>query len=836
MNSTEIDADVMGRRRHTITNPNSLQFMTQLVHLEGRSLSQDDLYVLKDKISALDHIMKKKPDHLQKVIFMADNVHKKIENEEKKEIEFKKNQFEQEEFSLVASGKVNDPNDSETNSMSKHLRRRVSFVPDVTIAGYEKNSEQTATIQKTSSHELPKFLIAKGVLPGSRRSSHPETKTESKQPDGRQRKVSSGKARIETSKIVTNEETDSALKIVSLFKHDRMSVLNHEQKDSKSLEVLRGPTERSLTNTNSTNSGFIVLKKPTDGSVPRNDKLENDFFPRREDQIEHWNNEKPKEDQSAAENIEIGSGKRLDRQDPEKFQANLGIFPNEEEMEDTKKKEIDSQTPQKETEARMAPVMELGIVDPENTTTSQGPENNGTNYQEPAIGKDAGQPEPGNVEAEPQNRIDNTREKFPQNLQLNMPDMPEKTESKVPEINDNDPLHGLNAMEPEVDALETKISPEIQRSESRDPNTEKAEIEFDQLGPKALEANLERPSLPPKTHDSNVSPEKPINMSITSISEEPELKLANRNCNEFTKPERDRSLSRSRIPRRTSNQSIKSLDQSRDSSYPPKTSTPVFRPQIAPMTLERTLTQNKIQRHPRSSASKSQPGTDNTNVSELPKMIAREKKMPETSNNEDPEVTESDIAPDSEENVEADPGIRKRYLDSITTDNIQELKRPKNRSNSSKNEILKPQTVDRATSAIFAAVSKNEMTQTDFDKVMSEVSQTGKTRDNFSMPLKENGSTQTIAWRGIVRSNTVVKKDFESKKTQTETDNPVQIVVQEEPKKESVEKNEGTEPTETCDVSVTANMLPSKTNQRTQTERTKQPTIDYGKFFCSQES
>ena len=658
-NSTEIDDDFADKRRHTITNADSLQFMTQLVDLEGRSLSQDDLYVLKDKIFALDSIIKKKPNHLQKVIHMADNMHKKIEHEEKKEKKLRKSSSTEHKHFTIFVYRGASETDLDSSFASESFRRQVSFIPEMAedktdkIQSLEHKTTNNQTANGTTKTTFVPTVAEHVLIDGfkfseTHRNSIPEIKKSPKKIEAI-RKVSSGSARIEPSKIVKDETEDfmKINKVVTFQTLQRETYLlgtNRVPTDAKP-EVMRGATEGSFVDKDTNVSAFIVLKQ----------------FKKDE------------------------------------------ILPT-----------VDVETPELVSSFRPEPM--TAIVHPQ-------------------------------------------------------------TE---------------------------------QRQES---------FKFEDSSQKPISASK-------KNYEVNSSDNAP-NITITSIREEYVLKTLNENVADSGKPQVDQVFSVNEIPRRSSDYSIRSLDRSREWSFPPKTSTPVNRTQISSRSLERTPTQNPIQTNPRPPPSKVQLEAFCSTVAEPRNAKPRSTKETKISDDSQPEITESDINPEDVKTVESDAGIRKRYLDSISTDNIQDLL-PKKRSNKPKTKLVKPNTLDRATSAILLAVSKNEITQTDFDNVMSQVSSKREEAHKYSpKPYKEDGSTQTIAWRGIVRSNTVVKKDFESKKTQTHKFNPNQMVVQEVPKKESNEKNVGTDSTETRDTGVAVNITPAKANQKTQTEKLNKSSLEY---------
>ena len=351
-----------------------------------------------------------------------------------------------------------------------------------------------------------------------------------------------------------------------------------------------------------------------------------------------------------------------------------------------------------------------------------------------------------------------------------------------------------------------------------------------------------------------------LNMSIVSISEKPELEKAE--ASSFEKPNAHKSESfmsvwdkpKSPTPRKTSSGTIESIETSRlperQTSTPKITASPrsqqpslsnlrqessdskLDSPTRLPIRSGKTQKPMKISRETpatvREESSNLASSPEQTksilpkiDVKILPMEIDSQKKAEKQGSNDesmmsDLEITQSTISPNELPQVEADPSYRKKFIDSVNPDQINRFKpfTSKNPQRGSQNiermGTPKPELVDRATSFIFDAVSKDEFSQTEIDKILCEICKEPPEQNNRKKRTEicEDGSTQTLEWQdGLTRSKTIIKKDTHDSDTQTENLKNIMF-----------DKNLGTSPILNHDISINVNMKQPTDVKVTQTE------------------
>ena len=796
-NSTEIEN--FDKRRHTITNPNSLQYMTSLIDLDGRSLSQDDLYYLKDKMNALDDMMKEKPNHVTKVINLADEVHWKIEQEERSQSQMSPD-YALKTFSPANTSEVPILVDDNSNSFSnaflissrdRFANRRVSFVPE--LEADEQVPETTPPIEDNNVRDFVNIaplppLVLMGT--GSDKSS---SKTYTKAESGRSqsskvsqtepkvapdpRKTKSGAAKIDTYPT-EKVDTKTILPVIVPRVQDapktqfwKYEAPKRTGKRPVSLPIL-GASQKEDVRARQVKSGGPTF--PEIEVLPVAVLAASKPFEYLEKQ--------PQQEVSQVEELP------MEVKESEKLQTRPSSYPvkNSEEIEAEPLHEkswpsyplpvyVEAVTPSKAAVEEVYPLQPgLSMESKVDTTLSASYELNPGLHRMvsqtsteavngfPITSKQQTELEPVeevigtpsenlNFEANNNSPIDMTGEIYP---------MTSREPSKLQREPTSPALKNFSILsstmpERESTIKSTKYSSPIQAPEAKTESARSA-----RTSPRFSFKNDERSLL---------------NMSIGSITEEPELEEKEKQLMDNEKPNEAPKLNenvsfdappvvmmKSRIPRKMSSNSLASIENKKFTAR--QTSTPK---DGKPIASESPIEQKRRGSNPRKTPIKTVTAQQRRS-SDSRKPSARDTPKPpkrEVSDASDLEITQSTINPQEFAQVQADPTFRKRFLDSVNTEKFESeaIALPRNEKAASF-APAKPATVDRATSFIFDVVTKNKISQTEVENFVCNVCATNEQKDG----LKEDGSTQTLAWRGgIVRSNTIVKKDFTSTDSQT---------------------------------------------------------------------
>ena len=895
-NSTQIEN--IDKRRHTITNPNSLQYMTSLVDLDGRSLSQDDLYYLKDKMNALDDLMKEKPNHVTQVIQLADEVHRNIEIQERKDFENQSIDLNvrksvhttttvttpHEAVPILIDGRQSgDTRENTTYSnvvliteSTAPYQRRVSFVPEVltddeanAIEKLKENVDQEKDRELNSKFDLvPAFgelNFAPPLILSSRSKSAEKPSKEKSVPETKLR-AKSGHSKVEISPAI----------IFPTFKPEFQTNMQSEPKVKrpKSLPIVHETQEKPAREVNSSKPNFSEFV----------------FEPKLQPQAETATNLIPLSEQMTFE-----AEPELEKLSADKVSIKRSTsggetsqrsesFPNKASSKPTTTEGRNrSWPPPQVVMPAYNPVREEGLIiaRPEVASRMENenePKTDTFNLNlEPSLTMDTNKNstmqnsivlnEVPLIEHRPEERTD--QEEEPElNLQINLASQNQSQETLeiepiraqvdfLPDVDENaelvtfrDPeyenLPDLNfavragfqeeAKPPSRETTPRRVSRTPTRVYIRSPSKSSLRNVKNEREPSLKNIELNMPTHviveAPTVHresprDQNRNEDRSVlNMSIVSISEEPELEEAEAGLMDEMRnlPQHSSSFTsapttaKTRIPRKQSSHSIAAIETKK---FPQRqTSTPKTKQSqpVKPL-MQKSKSQNNKSRDESPGIKKESPSripirsgsvqkprkisqpapgkiteepsnltpSDNSK-SDLPKIVPVTESKPQkqnlpdvkadkdTSIVSDLEITQSTIQPDEIERVQADPSNRKRFLDSVNPDHITQNfvapskgSRPVQAAGPKISGESKPQMIDRTTSFIVEAVTKDEFSQTEVDKILCEMCQSAPDSKREKTETKlENSATQTLAWQGVVRSNTVIKKELKTTDTQTD--------------------------------------------------------------------